>query len=172
MCGHFAFLCVHKVCLSFCASDIKLCMPGCPSVLVWLRFKYATNAHRSTSHHFFTRKKQPCTFPMICSDPCTTATSKARNQQLLAITGTSTVDGDMKQLFWASRSCIMHYMCSHICANWKVFNFELVKVVLRQKFNLFSMWKKRSWEIHWKLGMALWMNLMWVSESFVDIGND
>ena len=125
MCGHFAFLCVHKVCLSFCASDIKLCMPGCPSVLVWLRFKYATNAHRSTSHHFFTRKKQPCTFPVICSDPCTTATSKARNQQLLAITGTSTVDGDMKQLFWASRSCIMHYMCSHTCANWKAFNLEL-----------------------------------------------
>ena len=34
--GGFAFLCVHTVFLSFCASGIKFCMPGYPAVLVWL----------------------------------------------------------------------------------------------------------------------------------------
>ena len=49
------------------------------------------------------------------------------SQQLLAIqmanTGTSTVDGDTKQLFWASRPCIMHCICSNTRA--KASNFEI-----------------------------------------------
>ena len=37
--GRLAFLCVHAVYLSFCASSIKFCTPGCPALLAWVRLR-------------------------------------------------------------------------------------------------------------------------------------
>ena len=76
--------------------------------------------------------KQPHTSPILCSNPCTTATLKARSQQLPAVqmtnTGTrqetdQTVDRDTGQLFQARRPCTIHYICSYACA--KAFNLNL-----------------------------------------------
>ena len=105
---HFTFfLCVGTVYLSFSASGIKLCMPGCPAAWLCLLL-------------FFTRRKQPCTFLTIHSNPCANAMFKAGSQQLLDVqianTGISTVDGDTKQLFWASGPPTMQYMCCYACA--------------------------------------------------------
>ena len=75
--GHFAFLCVHTCTdyLSFCASCIKLYTPGCPAVLAWLRLQVLsmyTQIHVLLFIFWFTRMKQPCTLPTICSNPCAT----------------------------------------------------------------------------------------------------
>ena len=111
---------VYSFCYSFCASGINLCMPECPAVLAWLYRQVRIKHVQIHMLLFFTSTKQRCTFPKICSNPCPTATFKTGSQQLLGVrmanTGTSTVDGDMEQLFWASRPLTMHCMCSYACA--------------------------------------------------------
>ena len=56
VCGLFC----TSVYLSFCASGIKLCMPGCPEGLGWLRLQVT---HRFMCYCLFTRMKQVRTFP-------------------------------------------------------------------------------------------------------------
>ena len=128
-------LCMLGFYLSFCATGIKLCMPGCPAVLAWLHLQVRGKCMKIHMQLvFFTRVKQPRTFPTICSNLCATATFKAGCQQLPAVwranTWTSRVDGDTEQLFGPADlvSCITCVLHMH-----KGFQLWTLKVVLRQK---------------------------------------
>ena len=61
--GRLEFLFVRTVYLSFCASGIKLCTPGCP-VVYWLGYvcKCEASKHKSMCYCFFTRTKRRHTF--------------------------------------------------------------------------------------------------------------
>ena len=60
--------------------------------------------------------------------------------------GTSTVDEDMEQLFWASATSYRtSHVFLHMCKRLSTLNFDFsrkVKEVLWQKFNLFAMYRK------------------------------
>ena len=112
-----------KVCVILCFFVYKLCMPGFPAVLAWLHWQGQNKCvHKSTCYCFFTKTKQSlhATFPMICHNPWATTMFKPRSHQLLPVwmanTGTSPVDGDTEQLFWASGPRTVHRMCSYACA--------------------------------------------------------
>ena len=66
----FCIPCLRTVHLSFHASGIKMCTPGYPAVVACLYLqvwsKYA-QIHMLL-FFFFSRTKQPSTFPMICSN--------------------------------------------------------------------------------------------------------
>ena len=100
---HFVLLALNCLCLG--------------ALQYWLGYvcKCEASTCKSMCYCFFTRMKQPCTFPMICRNPCATATFKSGNQQLLAVRmankGTSTLDGDTEQLFGASGP---HSYSSHV----------------------------------------------------------
>ena len=76
---------------------------------------------------FFTRTKQPRTFPTICSNLCATGTFKAGCQQLPAVpranTRTSRVDGDTEQIFRTADLVLYALHVFYTCT--KAFNFEL-----------------------------------------------
>ena len=94
---------------------------GCLQYWLGYACKCEASARRSTCYCFLTRTKQPHTSPTICSNPCPTAMFKIRSQAVRMVNnGTSTVDGDTEQLFWASGPCIT---CVPMHAQ-KVFNFE------------------------------------------------
>ena len=96
----------------------------------WLGYvcKCEASVHKSTCYCFFTRMKQPRTFPTICSNPCTTAMFKAGSQQLLAVrianTRTSTVDGDIWNNFFRPADLVPCIACAPTHVQ-KGFNFEL-----------------------------------------------
>ena len=118
----------------------------------WLGYvcKCEASVHKSMCNCFFTRMKQPRTFPTICCNSCTIAMFKAGSQQLLAVqianTGNSTVDGDMEQLFRASRPRTMHCMCSYTCTKgfqlWTL-TFQTCKGIGRIVFHV----ENTRWEI-------------------------
>ena len=137
--GHLAFLCVCTVYLSFSASGIKLCTPGCPAVLAWLHLEVrskranprATVFHKDeTTTHLPHDMQQSICYNHIQS-----------RKQLLAVwmanTRTSTVDGDMEQHFRASGPRTMHHMCSYACAKgfqlWTL-TFQKCTVCMTQYF--------------------------------------
>ena len=107
----------------------------------WLGYvcKCEASVHKSTCYCFFTRMKQPCTFPTIFGNPCTTAMFKAGSQQLLAVqianTGTSTVDGDMEQLFLGQQTSYhaLHVLL-HMHKSVSTLNFDFSNVYWKNNF--------------------------------------
>ena len=111
------FVCVCTVYVPFCASGIKLCTPD--ALQYWLDYIYKCEANTQIHVLMFFHKDE-------------TTTHLPRNMQQsmrynyiqshirMANTRTSTVDGDMEQLFWASKPLTMHPRMLK-----KALNFEL-----------------------------------------------
>ena len=105
-----------------------------PAVLAWLCLQVQSK-HMQIHVLFFTRTKQPCTFPtIICGNLCTAAMFKTESQQWPAVqmanTGTSIVDGYEEKLFRVSGPIIACVLC--ICKRLSTLNFDFWKLVVCQ----------------------------------------
>ena len=150
--------CVSVVIFHFVLLALNCARQG--SLECWLGYicKCEASGHKSTCYcFFFTRTKQPRTFPTICSNPCTTAVFKARSQQLATDRSNgqhwdqySSQDGDMKQLLWDSGPvpCIAS-VSTHAqnAFNFKLGLFKKCKDSTEAKIKFISMYKKNSREL-------------------------
>ena len=131
LCGHFAFL---------CAQIVHTWVP-CSTGLAMLGSVNTFFHKDETMKHFHHGMQQ------------STGYSYVQSWKPAPVTETSTVDGDVEQLFRVSRPCTMCFMCSYACAkgfHFLSFDFARnVKAAFRQKLNLFFMSKKK------KLGNSL-----------------